>query len=118
MFPSQRWARAYLLGLGGYWGLIGIVLLATRGDTGGLPFPVGLAIFACGAIPIGTWFRWMWVNRRSLSGLLIAYVAGINYPSQFAGAFRVARWDWRKGTAVLVALLVADVGFMQMFLAS
>ena len=57
-----------------------------------------------------TWWRWMWINHRSLSKFLVAYFAGINFPCQIVGAFNLAGWDWRRVAPVLVAFLFVGIG--------
>ena len=117
MFPSRAWARAYLLGLGGYWGFYALGVLSTLGWPAAVAVPIFLAMFGCAAIPIGLWIRWVSLHRGNDKRLLIAFAAGLNFPSQFAGAFRLGDWDWRKGTPALLALLLADLILLSVLIA-
>ncbi len=112
MFPSRRWARAYLVGLGGYWATIAATLVLTGGQTQHPGYLLMIPAFAFGAVPIGTWIRWLWLNRRSASGFVIAYLAGINFISQVNSASRVAEWDWRRVVPPLLGILVLDIVLM------
>ena len=109
MFATRRWARGYLLGLGGYWALFAVLIVALPRAHAPWLGMVIVALFVCLAVPIGLWYRWMWLHRRSREGFLIAYFAGLNLPSQIACAFRRADWDVRRGGPVLVLLLALDV---------
>ncbi len=109
MFPSERWARAWILGVGCYWGLFPILVLATRHGVAAVA-PLAVVAFSGALFANITWWRWMVNNRHSLSTFLAAFFAGVNFPCQIAGAFRVAGWDWRKGAPVLVAFLIVGIG--------